>query len=583
MDKMDEKFGLQQPAKDWRNSITHVMHQARRCQRLTLRITLALALILLLAFYGVGPPVGAGPSFEYTAAFPQQETPSEFLSHPAIKKQERQLHLLVPASKPDVNLCKTILSAEVLNYSTPTLINWGEEFNDNSLSSGGSHLAKISGVLRYLKAVGPDGDEDLVMIIDAYDIWLQLRPDILLSRYYAANARMSQRISRRMCGRDKCPYSPVSHISQKIIFSTQKLCWPHRAEDLACYAAAESSMPDDIFGPDTDQIPGGDEETRLRHIRSRHVNSGFAIGPVKEMRRLFEAAEAHAKEDPHSGSDQGVLADIIGLQEYARELMREMYFYRHPFRRFTNTVAGLVLGKSSFEKGRDQILHPDLDQEREIPRLPYENTTALRLLEYNVGLDYEDDFSHVTVFAPRDTDWVVFSQPEVPSMYYNIRSSHIGKLPNDIGNSRPPFEGFNLPSKANASIPLGPVGWEHVPLNTHLWTGQVPVSVHHNAWQRGMKNLRHHMWGLLWWNEYAREMFAAHVRGAKQPLAVQVHKSVRGGAHTITEWWSPIENRGGAAMENGTWIEWKHLCGKWDKELFMDQDKDKEHDMVHHS
>lgn len=483
------------------------------------------------------------------------------------------MHLLVPASKPDVNLCRTVLSAAVLNYSTPTLINWGKEFHNDSLSSGGSHLAKISGVLHYLREVGKDSDDDLVMIIDAYDVWLQLRPDILLSRYYAANARANRRISRRLCGHDKCPYSPLSHIQQKIIFSAQKLCWPHTEDDAACYAAPPSSLPDDIYGPTTDKIVGGDEQTRLRHHRPRYVNSGFAIGPVRDMRRLFEAAEHHMNEDAHGGSDQGVLSDIIGIQEYAREVMREQYFSEHPFRRLTNTLSGLILGKNSYEKDREQVLHPDIDQSRSVPNLPVLNTTAMRLLEYGVGLDYQYDFAHVTVFAPRDADWITFSQPETPSLYFNIHSTHIGKLPRDIAASRPPFEGINLNRTANASesgVRPAHSAWDQVPLNTHLWTGAVPVTVHHNAWQDGMKDLREKMWGLLWWNQYGKEMLHAHVHGSKQPIAVQVHRSPRGGAHTITEWWSPIVNKGGAAMENGTWIEWEELCGKHEKKLFLE-------------
>ena len=36
-----------------------------------------------------------------------------------------KFHLLIPARKPTVNLCKTLVSAAVLDYPPPTLINYG--------------------------------------------------------------------------------------------------------------------------------------------------------------------------------------------------------------------------------------------------------------------------------------------------------------------------------------------------------------------------------------------------------------------------------------------------------------------------
>ena len=83
------------------------------------------------------------------------------------------LHVLIPASRPDVNLCKTMLSAGVLGYPSPVLINWNQTFETKGLVEGGSHLAKIPGIHEYLTSLDESHDEDIAIIVDGYDIWFQ--------------------------------------------------------------------------------------------------------------------------------------------------------------------------------------------------------------------------------------------------------------------------------------------------------------------------------------------------------------------------------------------------------------------------
>ncbi len=42
---------------------------------------------------------------------------------------ETKLHVLIPANNPDVNLCKTLLTANALGYPDPTLLAWGEAYD----------------------------------------------------------------------------------------------------------------------------------------------------------------------------------------------------------------------------------------------------------------------------------------------------------------------------------------------------------------------------------------------------------------------------------------------------------------------
>lgn len=80
----------------------------------------------------------------------------------------QKLHLLLPASEGGSDLCKTLLTGAVLGYPIPTLIAWNKTHDDGKLLGGGSHVAKISGVLDYLESMDRADDNDLVMMMDAY-------------------------------------------------------------------------------------------------------------------------------------------------------------------------------------------------------------------------------------------------------------------------------------------------------------------------------------------------------------------------------------------------------------------------------
>lgn len=58
------------------------------------------------------------------------------------------------------------------------------------------HLAKVEGILKYLDRLESSVEyaEDLVLIVDGYDLWLQLGPEVLLRRYYELNAAANARL-----------------------------------------------------------------------------------------------------------------------------------------------------------------------------------------------------------------------------------------------------------------------------------------------------------------------------------------------------------------------------------------------------
>ncbi|KAG9876973.1 hypothetical protein KCV02_g21339, partial [Aureobasidium melanogenum] len=101
------------------------------------------------------------------------------------------LHYLIPATSSNRDFCKLLLSSTILDYPTPVLINWGAHEEANPYKQ---HLAKVETLLAYMKRLKPiSKEDDLVLILDGYDVWFQLRPDVLLKRYFEMNANLDQR------------------------------------------------------------------------------------------------------------------------------------------------------------------------------------------------------------------------------------------------------------------------------------------------------------------------------------------------------------------------------------------------------
>jgi hypothetical protein len=68
-----------------------------------------------------------------------------------------KFHLLIPASIPTANLCKTLLSAAILNYPPPTLLGYGMGFE--------SDLEVLNATYGFL--MGREaGHDDLVLIVE---------------------------------------------------------------------------------------------------------------------------------------------------------------------------------------------------------------------------------------------------------------------------------------------------------------------------------------------------------------------------------------------------------------------------------
>ncbi|KAI5200578.1 hypothetical protein E4T39_05685 [Aureobasidium subglaciale] len=447
------------------------------------------------------------------------------------------LHLLVPASSAKSDLCKVMVSSGILGYPTPNLINWGMRFNDSKLSSGGSHIAKIAGIQHDLQSLNAT-DQDLVLVVDGYDIWFQLRPQTLLDRYFDINRRADARLKSGLGSSVMRNHD----VSQKIVFSCQKQCWPFSLDEAPCYAVPNSTLPADIYGPDTDIYLNETLKNPYINVRQRFLNSGVAIGTVKAMRDLYTEALARVEKDPNFGSDQYVISQIFGDQELYREVLRQdsLTSWQRWWHKDSEDPQARIFNPSHIETVRN----------------------SSRRLEFGLGIDYESSISLATIFAPDDAAWLTFNnatQLHEANAKLNITEvdSRINSTLLDIASSDAPFSTSD-PALGPAAVP-----WANVSIFTNVRTGFAPALLHHNAWQDNMKSRRVDWWNKIWFNKHARALYTDYAQGPDAPIAVS------GYSYPI-EWWSSDKRRGGA-LNGSEWIGYEDICLGTEDEIFRDK------------
>ncbi|KAG8531723.1 uncharacterized protein KY384_003355 [Bacidia gigantensis] len=500
-------------------------------------------------------------------------------------------HLLIPASQPDPNLCKTILSSTLLHYPIPTIINWGQTFNNQSLANGGSHIAKLQGLYSHLAALGPDKDDELVLVVDGYDVWFQLDAQLLVERYHAVNARADARLTQEIGAENMRNLSA----QQSVVFSSQKRCWPGSPADTQCYAVPPSPLPTDLYGADTDQdIDDGSERYLYARYRPRYLNSGVVMGNVGAMRSMFERAVAVQREGEKEGeiveSDQGVFSLIWGMQEFQRRVIGEQWEMEKEeeglggWREWKGRFVGKEGVESEMMGAPTGVLgkHPTHKKPRLWDDMNY---------EFGIGLDYWSELGQATVFANHDMEWVRFADKERLQESWerkNVSNPGGEELADDIKARLRPFailnEGVGLVNyteeqskeggrkepgggkvwiaggKKMKEVTPQTAGWDDVKLFTNLWTGVTPVMIHHNAHHGGLKQNRESMWGAIWFQRSARVLLRKILQQGKMEGEERIAKEY-GQKNLVLK-----------TDKKGTpWVGWNDLCdAEMQEEVFRD-------------
>ena len=466
------------------------------------------------------------------------------------------LHIVIPATKQDVNLCKLLFSGTILGYPAPVITGWGTDLDEEErkgMTGGGSHLLKITRVLEYLGNLGTEHDKDLVLMMDGYDIWFQLHKDLLIERYYRINADANKRIKDRM-GRA----ARIEGIQQTIVFGAGKRCWPNEVHTVACWPLPPSPLPKDLYDGNTDK-PVGSRPNPWSTTRQKFLNSGLIMGPVADMRALFARAEAIVKklgDDPepddngsgwskkvYHNSDQSVFNMIFGEQEYQREVIRVRHitWLHNPILKLQQFFGKDLSDTDWVLEGVaiENILNP-----------PWSHMEVEQLdgkpLEFSIGLDYWSDITFQTANSERNGGWMSYNESLEPQVRHWDRydcKPHLRNLPPDITNSQPPF--FNM-GNDNSALSIN-ASWNDIPLYTQYCNGVVPVMLHHN----GDKASRSNRWHKTWYFPYAEALFKAQV-----PKQVESLVMGKVGKETLKPG-SAFDDRGGI-------IEFENACQGWD-------------------
>jgi hypothetical protein len=441
------------------------------------------------------------------------------------------MHLLIVSDKPSASFCKTMLSAAILGYPTPIVVNWSKDLPDILMIPKRQSVPSMAeGVNEYIGKLDTSHDDDIMIVLDGESI-MQLRASTLVERFFRVNKRANQRITKNW-GKA----AARNGIRQDVLFGAQKECNGLSANDAACYGAPASTLPAKLYGDDTD-VEGGDDDNRFDHFRPRFMDSGSIVGTVAGMRKIFRGAVAMA-----AGKDEGEkkvsLQRVFGRQQSYREVLRRKAGLR----------ANKKFTKEYLKKFRETITNN--------PNATY---------EFGIGLDYASEVSANAAFSHDDFDLVKFSDP---NSLQDVRKEHnigltdaLKPISQDISNTLPPFWTFTVEPALPRWDP-----WKQTPLITNLYTGVTPAIVRPTSRGNGGAEAVK-----PWYQQHARTLFDASMYSPITPVAVGGEN-----ASTTREFW-PIEIwKGGGRdsrvkiMTNDGWVRFDFECEPFGEEIFRD-------------
>lgn len=504
--------------------------------------------------------------------------PTYITSTGASEHPRSYLHLLIPATSSNPNLCKLLLSMTALGYPAPTFINWG---NEEKLDPYINHVEKVHGILRYLKKFPTERYYDLALVVDGYDLYFQLRPDVVISRYYdivgSQNAKLAQRFGGQHVVNEK-------GLKNTIVFGPDKICWPEDPRRPACWAVPESPLPRYAFGPDTDS-------GRFReHNRPRWLNSGTIIGPIGDLILLYEATLERTKNSREDViSDQFHLSDLFGKQEVARKLLLEWTpenLLKHPRIESAEIfIPDDMHGKGHLENISYNI--PDLS--------PEENH------EFHITVDHESLLFQTNAYYWKYLDWTSYDGSTYDgSLTHHDEDGHNDtaravngnsfdrqhhfELPDDILRSPPPFQGIGAredvpvmlgkdpsrdPRPAGMQLP-SELSWKDVLLGTNIVSRHVFALFHCTPPKE---------WLELWWHDMWYFPYGeAIIKHAPQFESYHIITTSEG-----REWWSwlpksnaetlPEKGGSGGFDDRNDWHDWHSLCHYHENVVFFNARK----------
>lgn len=449
-----------------------------------------------------------------------------------------KFHYLIPASGNNRRLCFNIVSSAANRYPAPVLVGWNAT---GLLSAATTHLAKLHAIQRYLDRLPKEEDDDIVLIVDGYDVVMQLPPDIMLQRYYKAleseNARNAERFGISVDELYEMGFETT------LFFGADKICWPIDWRAPRCWAVPDSTMPSKAFGEKTNN-------GQMNYLIPKWLNSGTLIGPAAHMRdyiaaTLYEILNSYDPKYGHSESDQFYLANVWGRQEYFRS------------KQFAED--GEVKGGP-----KDRLL----------PHI-YDKSVAV---EYHVGIEYDSAMFQTKAGYEQWNDWIKYNSKDGSS------SLPAAKVDKDLKDEKENFKPYEIEMPAEVEKGLRSIYDEiadvHPGTDSSVWIRSVALGTNYitkqvwGLWHvTGDKDVIENQFTKFWFYPYARSLLKSAVRKlqttdviSSEPIGGRywVHKTVYPDEKSLTD-----ELGGGWSDEDGggRWIDYQTMCKEWEEDV----------------
>ncbi|KAJ5092938.1 hypothetical protein N7456_008799 [Penicillium angulare] len=471
-----------------------------------------------------------------------------------LNKPNPSLHVLVPVQHGSRGACRAITSAMILGYPPPTLVGYGHE------KPGATELERmvdrITRMRNYLKESKMVKNHDIVLAIDADDIFFQLPPRVLVTRFQEILRKNNQKLLKKYGAvkvESSIPGSPpeiVQKYSQRVLFGASKICYSALEEDAGCVSVPHSSLPPDVYGWKTDDYPDG-ELVDAHMNRPRYLNPGAVIGQAADLRIIYDEALRILQQRNKKHGDYQALTQIYGRQEVIRELER---------RRTVNNAKEWLYKLIG------------IDEPTNITSISVRLETGHRY-EYGIGLDYESQLFFNQIYSRGDVEFIKYNDINKTSQFqgqHHVPREHRLLLPDDIAALPNPYNQSRF-AKDQTTHPLwnatldklpNPEGhsWHNAPLMTNAHSASVPVLAHLN----GDHKLRNEWWEKMWFFPYARALLRRYMRSSHGFDAAQ--SSLLGGQN----WWNTRGGRGGVWTDDENWVTYSDVCEGQERDLFDD-------------
>lgn len=359
------------------------------------------------------------------------------------------------------------------------------------------------GVLKYLRSLPSDMDKDLVIMADAHDVVFQLPMDITLERYEAANREAMSRIKSQHKETDIAKYG----LSQSILMGAEKHCWPLDHRHPACYAVPESLIHPQAYGDKTDK--------ELDSNRPRWLNSGTIIGPVDDLREMYEWAHMLWRAYVAWGGDQDYFSHIYGIQELSRQRLRG------------NKKWSFGFGESF---AQSDLFTPNLETDHK---------------DYHLGLDLNSKIFQTLNNALDDMSSVVHNNETDLDAKDSMHGTKVifqdeFDFPHDLLQRQSPF--IELQDYLQSEDKWEQLGktWRDVRLHSNFHARSIPSIMHYN----GDKTRMDDWWHRQWWTGWGRELMEVKMSKPGFRIASDAKSN-------------PI-------------LSWKDMCSEFEDKVFVD-------------